>query len=131
MGAAMKVHDLSGKALAQMLPIDLAAVNEPPNSPIGEFAFNDSTCGIGCFVGQPPWECHTTSDELLHVLVGETYLATIDDSGECSIDLGPRSVVVISRGRWHRNSAPGGVTMLCVTPSEGNLHSWAEQDPRD
>ena len=126
----MKVHNLNGEALAEMLPIDLAAVNEPPNSPIGEFVFNDSTCGIGCFVGQPPWECHTTGDELLHVLVGQTHLTTIDDSGEDSIDLGPGSVVVIPRGCWHRNSAPGGVTMLYVTPSEGNLHSWAEQDPR-
>src|SRR5436190_23059548 len=80
----MKVHDVSSEALASMLPTDLATVNEPPDSPIGEFPFNNSTCGIGCFVGQPPWECHTAGDELLHVLVGTTRLTTIDDPGERS-----------------------------------------------
>jgi mannose-6-phosphate isomerase-like protein (cupin superfamily) len=125
----MKVHDLSSEALASMRPTDLATVDEAPDSPIGEFPFNNSTCGIGCFVGQPPRECHTAGDELLHVLVGTTRLTAIDDSGERSIDLGPGSVVVIPRGCWHRNSAPDGVTMLYVTPTDGNLHSWAEHDP--
>jgi mannose-6-phosphate isomerase-like protein (cupin superfamily) len=125
----MKVHDLSSEALASMVPTDLETVTEPPDSPIGEFPFNNSTCGIGCFVGQPPWECHTAGDELLHVLAGTTRLTTIDDTGERSINLGPGSIVVVPRGCWHRNFAPEGVTMLYVTPNDGNLHSWADHDP--
>ena len=116
----MKVHDLSSEALASMVPTDLATVNEPPDSPVGDFPLNNSTCGIGCFVGQPPWECHTAGDELLHVLVGTTRLTTIDDSGERSIDLGPGSVVVVPRGCWHRNSAPEGSSsyrVLVISPT--------------
>lgn len=126
----MNVHDLSSDAVEKMALADLATITAPPNSPIGEFALNDSTCGIGSFVGQPPWECHTAGEELLHVLAGETQLTTIDESGTRSIKLGAGSVVVVPRGCWHRNSAPAGVTMLYVTPAEGNLHSWAEDDPR-
>ena len=126
----MKVYDLSSHAVEKMLMVDLATLTGPPSSPIGEFPFNDSTCGIGSFIGQPPWECHTTGDELLHILVGEAQLTTIDDSGTHSITLGAGSMVVVPRGCWHRNSAPGGVTMLYVTPTDGNLHSWADEDPR-
>ena len=126
----MQVYELSNEGVKQMLPVDLATLNEPPTSPIGEFAFNDSTCGIGCFVGQPFWECHTAGDELLHVLGGATELTTIDENGTRCIKLGAGAVVVIPPGCWHRNSAPEGVTMLYVTPTDGNLHSWAEEDPR-
>jgi mannose-6-phosphate isomerase-like protein (cupin superfamily) len=126
----MKVYDLSSEAVEKMSPVELATLAGPPSSPIGEFPFNDSTCGIGSFLGQPPRECHTTGDELLHVLAGETELTTIDDSGTRSITLGAGSMVVVPRGCWHRNSASRGVTMLYVTPTDGNLHSWAETDPR-
>ena len=68
----MKVHDLSPGAVKQMPQVDLSSLSLPPESPIAEFRFNDSTCGVGAFVGQPPWECHTTGDELLHVLTGQT-----------------------------------------------------------
>ncbi|MGH8986708.1 MAG: hypothetical protein ACRDY6_22985 [Acidimicrobiia bacterium] len=75
----MEVHDLSSRAVDQMLQVDLASLTEPPDSPIGEFRLNDSTCGVGAFVGQPPWECHTRGDELLHVLAGQTELTLIGD----------------------------------------------------
>ena len=126
----MEVHDLSRSAIEQVIQVDLASLSQPPRSPIGEFRFNDSTCGIGAFVGRPPWECHTSGDELLHVLAGYTELTVIDDDGQQDRHLEPGSVVVVPRGCWHRNTAPGGVTMLYITPTEGNLHSWAEDDPR-
>jgi mannose-6-phosphate isomerase-like protein (cupin superfamily) len=127
----MHVYDLSKEAVETMLPVDLTALTQPPSSPIDEFPFNDATCGIGCFVGLPPWECHTEGDEFLHVLAGEAELTTVDDSGAQSVNLGPGSVVVVPRGCWHRNSAPGGVTMLYITPMAGTRHSWAEEPPQD
>ena len=36
-------------------------------------------------------------------------------------------LVVVPKGCWHRNDAPDGVTMLVVTPREGNQHRW--EDP--
>ncbi len=126
----MNVYDLSREAVEKMERTDLAGVTEEPRGPIDEFPFNDSTCGIGCFVGQPPWECHTTGDELLHVLAGESELTTFDDTGaRTTKTLGTGAVVVVPRGCWHRNKAPNGVTMLYITPTLGNLHSWAD-DPR-
>jgi mannose-6-phosphate isomerase-like protein (cupin superfamily) len=126
----MNVYDLSSEAVEKMTRTDLANVTEEPSSPIGDFPFNDSTCGIGAFIGQPPWECHTTGDELLHILAGESTLTTFDDNGARTTEtLGPGSVVVVPRGTWHRNSAPTGVTMLYITPTLGNLHSFAD-DPR-
>ncbi len=31
---------------------------------------------------------------------------------------------MVRRGHWHSNYAPDRVTMLWLTPSEGNEHSW-------
>jgi mannose-6-phosphate isomerase-like protein (cupin superfamily) len=126
----MNVHDLSQEAVERMLRIDLSSLSEPPDSPIAEFRFNASICGVGAFIGQAPWECHTSGDELLHVLAGETELTLTDDNGLERRRLEPGSVVVVPRGCWHRNSASEGVTMLYITPAEGNLHSWVEGDPR-
>jgi mannose-6-phosphate isomerase-like protein (cupin superfamily) len=120
----VKIHDLSSEAVEAMIPADLAAMTAPPNSPVEEFTLNESICGIGCFVGQPPWECHTVGDELLHVLAGETEFTISDDDGVRSDTLRAGSVVVVPRGCWHRNSSSSGVTMLYITPSTGNLHSW-------
>jgi hypothetical protein len=85
----MEVYDLSRSAIDQMIQVDLASLSEPPTSPIGELRFNDSTCGIGAFVARPPWECHTSGDELLHVLAGHTQLTLIDDDGRRSGGLNP------------------------------------------
>jgi mannose-6-phosphate isomerase-like protein (cupin superfamily) len=126
----MELHDLSKSAIDQMVQVDLASLSEPPTSPIEEFRFNALTCGIGAFVGRPPWECHTRGDELLHVLAGRTKLTLIGDGGLQDQRLEAGSLVVVPRGCWHRNSAPEGVTVLYITPTEGNLHSWAEGDPR-
>lgn len=37
-------------------------------------------------------------------------------------------LVVVPQGRWHANDAADGVTMLYITPQDGNQHSW--DDPR-
>jgi hypothetical protein len=38
------------------------------------------------------------------------------------------NLATIPSGHWHRNDAPSGVTILHLTPTEGNQHSW--QRPR-
>lgn len=125
----MDVYDLSSAAVDSIRRVDLTSLTEPPQSPIGEFHVNDSTGGVGAFVGSPPWECHTHGDELLHVLAGHTELTLIDGDEREERRLGPGALVVVPRGCWHRNNAPDGVTVLYITPVGGNLHSWAD-DPR-
>ena len=126
----MDVHDLSQDAVGKMPCSDLSELTAPPESPIGEFDFNDAICGVSCFVGKPPWECHPSGDELLHVLGGQTELTTAEGSGLRTQTLGAGSLTIVPSGIWHRNTAAEGVTILYITPSEGNLHSSAEGDPR-
>jgi hypothetical protein len=40
--------------------------------------------------------------------------------------LSPGQLAIVPQGCWHSNSAPDGVTMLWITPSDGNQHSWEE-----
>jgi hypothetical protein len=58
----MILHHLGPEAVNAMTRVDLATVTEEPASPIEEFEFHDCTCGIGSFVGRPPWELHTAGD---------------------------------------------------------------------
>jgi len=123
----MIVHDLSADVIARLIRTDLSIVDDEPDSPIGDFEFNRCTGGIGCFIGRPPWECHTDGDELLLVLSGTTQLTIVDDivpTSQTSRWIHPGELVVIQRARWHNNNAPGGVTLLHLTPTHGNEHSW-------
>src|SRR5437899_1358142 len=99
-----------------MIPVDLASATEEPPSPIGNFDFHGCLCGVGSFVGRPPWELHPAGDEVLHILAGERQLSLREERREITRTLS-----------WHSNDAPGGVTMLFLTPRDGNRHSW--QDP--
>jgi mannose-6-phosphate isomerase-like protein (cupin superfamily) len=121
--AAVIVHHLGPDAVSRMAPVDLSHATEEPASPIGYFDFHDCVCGIGSFIGEPPWELHTAGDELLHVLAGECELAVIEAGAEHTRRLRAGDLVVVPRGRWHRNQARDGVTMLFLTPREGNQHS--------
>jgi hypothetical protein len=55
-------------------------------------------------------------------------LTVLDESGPVSRTLRAGEMAIVSQGRWHNNDAPVGVTMLYITPSEGNEHSWEEPD---
>jgi mannose-6-phosphate isomerase-like protein (cupin superfamily) len=121
------VHDLSPDAVGTMIPVDLAGATEEPASPIGTFDFHGCVCGIASFAGQPPWELHTTGDELLHILAGECQLTVREHDAEITRTLRTGDLVIIPRDCWHNNSAPDGVTMLFMTPRDGSRHSW--EDP--
>ena len=112
-----------------MVRVDLATVEEEPASPIGRFNFNLSQCGVASFIGSPPWEFHPEGDELLHILSGEGHLTVRNADGEEVCTLQQGDVAVVPRGCWHRNHSPNGVTMLYMTPRDGNNHSWS--DPQE
>lgn len=123
---AMIIRELSPTAVAAMARVDLASLAQPPPSPLEEFDFHGCTCGVGAFVGRPPWERHNEGDELLLVLSGTTSLTILQESGPETRTLGTGSLAVVPRGSWHNNNAPDGVTMLYMTPSEGNDHSFTD-----
>jgi len=95
----------------------------PPDSAIEPFEFHGCDCGVASFKGQPPWELHTAGDELIHVLAGGTRLTVRGVGGEVVRQLRPGDLAVVPSGCWHRNDAPGGVTLLFMTPREGNRHT--------
>jgi mannose-6-phosphate isomerase-like protein (cupin superfamily) len=117
------VYDLGADAVNEMVRVDLAHASVEPPSPIGSLDFHDCVCGVGSFVGRPPWELHTTGDELLHILAGECELIVREGSEETSRRLRAGNLVIVPQGCWHRNDAPTGVTMLFLTPRDGNQHS--------
>ena len=122
------VLDLSPAAVAKMTPIDLANVTERPDGPIDGFEFHGCDCGVASFKGQPPWERHTAGDELIHVLAGGTQLTVRGADGDVVRQLRPGDLAIVPSGCWHRNSAPDGVTLLFMTPREGNQNSWDDPD---
>jgi mannose-6-phosphate isomerase-like protein (cupin superfamily) len=120
------VYDLNPESIASMIQVDLAELNAEPDSPVGNFSFHGCTGGVSAFRGRPPWEFHGQGDELLFILAGETEL-TLFDGGQREVrTLRLGQLAIVPKGRWHSNSAPKGVTMLWITPSEGNQHSWNE-----
>ena len=122
----MILHDLSRRVLEGIARVDLANADEEPTSPVGTFEVHGCLWGVASFVGTPPWECHDTGDELLHVLEGQSELTVARDGEPTTRVLTAGTVAVVPRGCWHRNHAPDGVTMIYMTPTEGNRHSWDE-----
>ena len=90
--------------------------------------FNQGFLWVGRFSGQSPWERHPDSDELLHLVEGETDLTLLTDGGPVTVTLRPGSIFIVPRGHWHRHLARGVVTEYGVTPGRTE-HSTAD-DPR-
>lgn len=122
----LSVYDLDPETIAKMAQVDLAGLSAEPESPIGNFSFNGCTGGVAAFKGRPPWEFHGEGDELLLILAGKSDLTVLEGGDRTIRTLLPGQVAVVPRGHWHSNDAPDGVTMLWITPSEGNEHSWDE-----
>jgi mannose-6-phosphate isomerase-like protein (cupin superfamily) len=99
------VHDLSPDAVSKMVPVDLARATEEPPSPIGNFDFHGCVCGVGSFVGRPPWELHPAGDELLHILAGECQLTIREERGEITRTIRTGDLVIVPQGCWHSNDA--------------------------
>ena len=122
------IRDLSAGAVAKIKTVDLATVVGRPDGPaeFEPFEFHGCSCGVASFKGQPPWELHTTGDELIHVLAGGTQLTIRGPEGEVVRALGPGDLAIVPKGCWHRNHAPDGVTLFVMTPVDGNQNSWDE-----
>jgi mannose-6-phosphate isomerase-like protein (cupin superfamily) len=117
-------RDLDPKSIAAMVQVDLASLDAEPKSEIERFDFHGCTCGVGAFRGRPPWEKHDGGDELLLILSGTTRLTVLEGGAESVQEVSSGMLVIVPQGHWHSNDAPDGVTMLWMTPSVGNEHSW-------
>jgi len=121
------VRDLGAASMAAWPMIDLAHATEERPSAIEPFEFHSCACGVASFKGRPPWERHDAGDEMIHVLSGWCRLTIRDAEGDTVREIRQGDLVVVPQGCWHNNDAPEGVTVLFMTPNEGNQHSW--EDP--
>jgi mannose-6-phosphate isomerase-like protein (cupin superfamily) len=120
------VHDLAPESVAKMMQVDLATLESEPDSEVGTFDFHGCTGGVSAFRGRPPWEFHSAGDELLLILAGQSQLTVIEGGNSTVRTLSVGQLAIIPQGHWHSNDAPDGVTMLWLTPTHGNKHSWEE-----
>jgi quercetin dioxygenase-like cupin family protein len=118
------IHDLSPEAVARMPRVNVATVEEEPESPIGYFQFHGCTCGVASGLGQGPWEFHGAGDEALHILSGQMRLVVRLPTGEVVRTLAAGDFAIVPQGCWHRGDASEGFAMLFMTPTEGNRHSF-------
>ena len=70
----------------------------------------------GSFDGDSPWERHNHGDELVHILAGEATVTVITDDGPQELKMTAGMLTVVPQGCWHKFHAPGGVTVLTMTP---------------
>jgi quercetin dioxygenase-like cupin family protein len=120
------IYNLDAESVAKMIQINLAGLDEEPESSIGNFSFHGCTGGVSAMKGRPPWEFHGQGDELLFILAGESELTVLEKSTRSVRNLSQGQLAIVPRGHWHSNNAPSGVTMLWITPTDGNDHSWDE-----
>lgn len=125
----MITRDLDPATIARMVQVDLATLVAEPDSEIERFDFQGCTCGVSAYRGRPPWERHPAGDELLLVLAGTTQLTVLEEGAPTIRVLSAGQLAVVPQGHWHSNDAADGVTMLWMTPSEGNEHSWERPTP--
>ena len=88
--------------------------------------FNGCTVGLVRFSGETPWERHA-EDEFLHVLEGEVEVTILGDGVRVNGPARAGQVVIVPRGRWHRQSARATTTILFVT---GTTEISTADDPR-
>jgi len=69
--------------------------------------------------------------DLTAVEAGECQVTVREDRGEVTRTLHTGDLVIVPQGCWHSNDAPIGVTMLFMTPREGNQHSWDDPAGHD
>jgi quercetin dioxygenase-like cupin family protein len=123
----VKAHDLraalAGTTLGRVTTAEEDAAAFPRLA-----AFNDGAVYVGRFSGETPWERHPGADELLYVLEGETELTLLAEDGPVRVRVRAGSAFVVPRGLWHRQLAPGGVTLLAATPDDSEVS--AADDPR-
>ncbi len=90
--------------------------------------YRDGGVFAGSFSGESQWERHMQGDEIVHILDGATTLTIIADDSPQSFALTAGMMIVVPQGCWHQFRAPGGVTVMTITPQP--TEHLAGDDPR-
>jgi mannose-6-phosphate isomerase-like protein (cupin superfamily) len=109
----MKAHELN-------LLLDSRATSEVTGSRRGQFwdidPFDGGSSWLMRWVGESPWERHSSGDEFIHVLKGEVEVTVLTAEGRKSTLIREGSVCVVPRNHWHKQTARSEVVVLGATP---------------
>lgn len=79
--------------------------------------YRDGGMFLANYAGNSQWERHRSGDEIVMVLEGSTTMTMLLDGEEVAHTLGPRELIVVPQGTWHRFDTPDAVKVMSVTPS--------------
>ena len=71
---------------------------------------------VGSYEGRSAWERHPKGDELVQIVDGQGTLTLVIEGEAVDLDMKAGMVTVVPRDCWHRIDAPGGVTVMTMTP---------------
>ena len=93
--------------------------------------YRDGAVFLAKFAGTSAWERPPQGDEIVHVVAGETTLRLMTDAGRREeLTLKAGMMTVVPRGMWHQFVAPGGVSLMTVTPQPTEHLRVDVDDPR-
>ncbi len=92
------VYNLDAESVAKMIQLDLASLDEEPESSIGNFSFHGCTGGVTALKGRPPWDFHGQGDELLFILAGESRLTVLEKGTRSVRNLSPGHLAIVPQG---------------------------------
>lgn len=92
--------------------------------------YRDGGVFLAKFAGTSAWERHPQGDEIVHIVAGETTLRLMTDAGCESLSLKAGMMTIVPRNMWHQFVAPGGVSVMTVTPQPTEHLRVDVDDPR-
>ena len=94
-------------------------------------AYRDGAMFLAKFAGTSAWERHPQGDEIVHIVAGETTLRLMNDGGRREeLTLAAGMTAIVPRGMWHQFVAPGGVSLMTVTPQPTEHFRFDVDDAR-
>ena len=127
------VVDFAG-ALDRLVPLKGRTPGSTEAERDGAFArvmaYRDGAIFLAKFGGTSAWERHPQGDEIVHVVAGETTLRLMTDAGLEELSLKAGMMTVVPRNMWHQFVAPGGVSVMTVTPQPTEHLRVDVDDPR-
>ena len=79
-------------------------------------AYRDGGIFLAHYAGNSEWERHTTGDEMVMVMEGETTLMLLQNGEEVANFMPQGTLLIVPKNIWHRFESPKGVKVMTITP---------------
>ena len=92
--------------------------------------YRDGALFSAKFAGTSAWERHPQGDEIVQIVDGATTLHLITEEGRQSLTLTAGMIAIVPQNAWHQFEAPGGVSVMTITPQPTEHLRVDVPDPR-